>query len=158
MQLHESPQSSSIQPKIPKCSLIQLNTAQCSSVQLNAAQYGSKQLNTAQYSSIQLNAAQYSSIQLNTAQCSSIQLKEAQYGSATWKINEYAYVLDSASSTMNLQKSLKLNISLIQLKSWNLNPRLKSTHTAVVQCFIRINEVNHASEPINITILEVTRS
>ena len=49
---------------------------------------------------MRLNAIQYSSMQTNAAQYSSMQFE---------KNNEYANVLDSARSTMDLQNSVQLN-------------------------------------------------
>ena len=55
---------------------------------------------------LQTSTAHCSSIGFNADKCSSIQLN------AVWKTIAYAYVLDSASSTINPRNSLKLNIQL----------------------------------------------
>ena len=82
---------------------------------------------------MQLNTDQYNSIRLNTAQS---KLNEAHWSSQTLndtqrQIIEYAYVLYSASSTMNPKISLKFNENL-----WNStknSAKLNEAHWSSMQ-------------------------
>ena len=124
---------------------LQFDAAQGNSVQLDANSHGSLQLSTTQcnvkivayiyvsdsasstmntvrvlqwisktqYSLMQLDAIPYSSMQMNTAQYSSILIN------LIWKIIEYAYVLSSASSKMEIQKLITDRCSLVHFCAAN---------------------------------------
>ena len=97
-------------------------------------QLSSAELKTCQYSS---TGVQTSSIRLvNAAPCNSAQLNAAQYSSIqhnpTWKSIEYAYVLDSASSTMNF-KDFKDFLRLNSEKLWVSSARTKISWNSILR-------------------------
>ena len=105
-------------------------------MKINENQWNSMEINENQYNPLDFHGMSWnhrwsSAGQLNAAQYSSIQLNR------TWEIIEYAYVLDSPSSTMNLQNSLKLNEhwwSSMELNEvqWNSMKLEKSLNTPML--------------------------